>query len=74
MEEWLRAVAAIVMPEERILAAFALHAEALLQDLGREREDFWGSQVAVVDALLKEASDKVAQAGRGQDRGGGSVA
>jgi len=47
--------------EERILAAFAVHADALLGDLGRGREDFWGGQLAVVDELLKEASDKVAQ-------------
>jgi hypothetical protein len=47
--------------EERILAAFALHADALLEDLGRDRKDFWGGQLAVVDTLLKEASDKVAQ-------------
>jgi hypothetical protein len=45
--------------EERILAAFAEQADALLTDLGRHREDFWSGQLAVVDALLKDASDKV---------------
>jgi hypothetical protein len=47
--------------EERILAAFAIHADALLGDLGRDREDFWGAQLPVVDELPKEARDKVAQ-------------
>jgi hypothetical protein len=46
--------------EERILAAFAQQADATLTDLGRDREDFWSGQLAVVDALLKDASDKVA--------------
>jgi hypothetical protein len=46
--------------EERILAAFAQHADALLEDLGRDHKDFWGGQLAVVDALLKDASDKLA--------------
>lgn len=46
--------------EERILAAFAQRADALLADLGRDRKDFWGGQLAVVDALLKDASDKLA--------------
>jgi hypothetical protein len=45
--------------EERLLAAFARHADALLSDLGRDRSDFWGSQLEVVDALLADASDKV---------------
>lgn len=46
--------------EERILAAFAKYTDALLADLGRAREDFWGGQLSVVDALLKDASDKLA--------------
>jgi len=46
--------------EERILAAFAQQANALLTDLGRDHGDFWRGQLAVVDALLKDASDKVA--------------
>lgn len=46
--------------EERILAAFAQQADALLADLGRDREDFWRGQLPVVDALLKDASDKLA--------------
>jgi hypothetical protein len=45
--------------EERILAAFALHADALLADLGRDRKDFWGGQLNVVDALLEDALDKL---------------
>jgi hypothetical protein len=46
--------------EERILAAFAQQADAFLTELGRDREDFWSGQLAVVDALLKDASDKLA--------------
>ena len=46
--------------EERILAAFAQQADAFLTDLGRDRDDFWRGQLPVVDALLKEASDKLA--------------
>ena len=46
--------------EERILAAFAQQADALLTDLDRDREDFWHGQLLVVDALLKDASDKLA--------------
>jgi hypothetical protein len=46
--------------EERILTAFAQQADALLTDLGRDREDFWRGQLPVVDELLKDASDKLA--------------
>jgi hypothetical protein len=46
--------------EERILAAFAQQADALLTDLGRNRDDFWRGQLLVVDALPKDASDKLA--------------
>ena len=46
--------------EERILAAFAQHSDALLKDLGRDRDEFWGGQLAVVDALLSDVSDKIA--------------
>ena len=46
--------------EERILAAFVQRADVLLEDLGRDRKDFWGGQLTVVDALLKDASDKLA--------------
>jgi hypothetical protein len=46
--------------EERILAAFAQRTDVLLGDLGRDRKDFWGGQLTVVDALLKDASDKLA--------------
>jgi hypothetical protein len=46
--------------EERLLVAFVQHADALLTDLGRDRAAFWGPQLSVVDALLADASDKVA--------------
>ncbi|TVZ05026.1 hypothetical protein EAS64_10420 [Trebonia kvetii] len=46
--------------EERILAAFAQQADALLADLGRDRADFWRGQLPVVDALLMDASNKLA--------------
>jgi hypothetical protein len=46
--------------EERILAAFVQHADSLIKDLDRSRDDFWGDQLAAVDALLEDASDKVA--------------
>jgi hypothetical protein len=46
--------------EERILAAFAQQADALLTDLDRDRGDFWRGQLLVVDALLEDASDKLA--------------
>ena len=36
------------------------HADALLEDLGRDRAAFWRTQLDVVDALLADASDKVA--------------
>ena len=45
--------------EERMLAAFIQQADALLNELGRNREDFWGGQIPVVDEFLKDASDKV---------------
>jgi hypothetical protein len=46
---------------ERILTAFVQQADALLADLGRAREDFWGGQLGVVEALLRDAGDKLAQ-------------
>jgi hypothetical protein len=46
--------------EERLLVAFAQHADELLADLGRDRAQFWGGQLSAVDALLADASDKVA--------------
>jgi hypothetical protein len=46
--------------DERILTAFVLHADTLLADLDFDRGNFWGGQLGVVDALLKDASDKVA--------------
>ena len=46
--------------EESLVVAFAHHADALLADLGRERAEFWAGQLAVVDALMADSSDKVA--------------
>jgi hypothetical protein len=46
--------------EERILTAFVQQADGLLEDLSRERADFWDGQLFVVDALLKDASNKLA--------------
>ena len=45
--------------EERLLVAFVQYADALLADLGWDRAEFWDGQLAVVDALLADASDKV---------------
>lgn len=45
--------------EESLLVAFAQHVNALLSDQGKDRSEFWGSQLGVVDALLSDASDKV---------------
>jgi hypothetical protein len=44
--------------EERLVVAFIQYAEALLKDLGRRREWFWGDQLEVVDALLAASTDK----------------
>lgn len=47
--------------EERLLVAFVTHADALLMDLVHPRDEFWGPDfLPVVDALLADASDKVA--------------
>jgi hypothetical protein len=47
--------------EERLLVAFVQYADALLVDLERDRSEFWGlAFLPVVDALLTDASDKVA--------------
>lgn len=46
--------------ELSLLVAFVQHADALLADLGRDRAEFWAGQLAVVDALLADAGDKVA--------------
>jgi hypothetical protein len=46
--------------EERLVVAFAQHADAMLADLGYDRGAFWGGQLGVVDALLADASDKIA--------------
>lgn len=53
--------AAVAEVEESVLAAFALYSDLLLSDLGRERSDYWGGQLAVVDALLQGNSDKLTQ-------------
>lgn len=45
--------------EERLVVAFAQNANAFLRDLCRDRAEFWGGQLEVVDALLADASDKV---------------
>jgi hypothetical protein len=45
--------------EERILTAFVQQADSLLEDLDRAREDFWGGQLPVVNALLADASNKL---------------
>jgi hypothetical protein len=47
--------------ETRLLAAFAQYIGELLKDLDRDRADFWGDQLTVVDALLAHASDKLAR-------------
>ena len=46
--------------EERLLVAFVQQADATLIDMGRPRATFWGDRLEVVDALLADASDKVA--------------
>jgi hypothetical protein len=46
--------------EDRIVVAFVQHADALLADVGHDRAEFWGGRLAVVDALLADASDQVA--------------
>jgi hypothetical protein len=46
--------------EERLLVAFVKHADALLADLEEHRDDFWTAYRPVVDALLKDAGNKVA--------------
>jgi hypothetical protein len=47
--------------EERVLVAFVTQMDALLMDLVQPRDEFWGPDfLPVVDALLADASDKVA--------------
>lgn len=46
--------------EERLVVAFVQYADAVLADLGRDRAVFWDGQLEVIDALLADASDKVA--------------
>jgi hypothetical protein len=45
--------------EERIVIAFLQQAEAILEDMGGDRADFWRDWVQVVNALLANATDKV---------------
>jgi hypothetical protein len=47
--------------EERLVVAFVRQADAFLEDLKRDRGEFWAGQVGVVDALLAEATDKTAR-------------
>lgn len=47
--------------EENLVVAFIHHADAFLEDLGRDRAGFWGGQLGVVDALLADAIDKTAR-------------
>jgi hypothetical protein len=47
--------------EERLLVAFAQQAKATLEDMKKSSESFWGDRrLDVVEALLADASDKVA--------------
>jgi len=45
---------------DRLLVSFIQHAHAMLADLGRDVEPFWGERYAVVEALLAEVTDRVA--------------
>jgi len=47
--------------EVRLLVAFAQYADALLADMSRDRAEFWGSELGVIDALLADASNKIAR-------------
>jgi len=46
--------------EELLLVAFVQHVDALVADLGEHRDNFWATYRSLVDALLKDASDRVA--------------
>ena len=46
--------------EEQLMVAFVQHADALLDDLGRDRGVFWGPQLDVANTLLTGASNRVA--------------
>ena len=56
--------------EERLLVAFVQQADAILADMSRPREEFWRERLDVVDALLADASDRVAYGGDGEACGG----
>ena len=47
--------------ETRLPVAFAQYADELLKELGRDRAGFWAGQLEVVDALLSDASNKIAR-------------
>ena len=44
---------------EQVLVAFLQQTDSLLAGMGRDRADFWGDRLDVVDALLADATDKV---------------
>jgi hypothetical protein len=48
--------------ELKLLVAFAKHVNILLADLPRDRSDFWGSRLSVIQALLDRARDSVVHA------------
>src|SRR5262249_771283 len=45
--------------EGRLVVAFVQHADALVDDLGRDRVGFWGNRLEVANQLLAVASDEV---------------
>jgi hypothetical protein len=45
--------------DDHLLGVFARHAETLLADIGKDRQEFWDDQLEVVDALLTEVTDSV---------------
>jgi hypothetical protein len=47
--------------EEQLLVAYALQADSILADMKVPRSTFWGAHQEDVDALLGDASDKVAE-------------
>ncbi len=45
---------------DRVFFAFVVHTDAMLKDLGKTRPSFWDDRLALVDALLADATDKTA--------------
>jgi hypothetical protein len=45
--------------EGRLVVAFVQHADALVDDLGRDRAGFWGNRLEVANQLLADASNEV---------------